>query len=122
MWSSLRDSVATGYGQPPATVYDWTLAPPSAKAADLKLPYEPEARLIIERFCNKVTKALYSNTNDISGLPSDAERAKLMGLLGRDLEDLESNIRTDGEPSCKFWFVLLANWCIDAVSSAKSTC
>ena len=94
-------SVATGYGQPPATVYDWTLAPTSSHAANFKLPYEAEARLLIERFCNKVTKSIYSNENDPVGLTSDVERSILIRFLVQDLENLEAKLECDGNPTCE---------------------
>lgn len=97
----MLDRVATGYGQPPSTVYDWTLAPVSPNATSFKLPYEAEARLLIERFCNKVTKSIYSNENDPVGLTSDIERSTLTRILVQDLEDLETKIRSRGSPSCK---------------------
>jgi len=95
------DSIATGYGQPPSTVYDWTLAPMSPTATSFKLPYEAEARLLIERFCNKVTKSIYSNENDPVGLTSDPQRSTLTRILVQDLEDLETKIRSRGSPTCK---------------------
>ncbi len=95
------DRVATGYGQPPSTVYDWTLAPVSPNATSFKLPYEAEARLLIEKFCNKVTKSIYSNENDPVGLTSDLERSILTRILVQDLEDLETKIRSSGSPTCK---------------------
>lgn len=94
-------SVATGYGQPPATVYDWTLAPTTINATNFKLPQEAEARLLIEKFCNKVTKSIYSNENDPVGLTSDAERSILMRILVQDLEDLEAKIQCNGNPTCE---------------------
>ena len=93
--------VATGYGQPPATVYDWTLAPTSSNATNFKLPYEAEARLLIERFCNKVTKSIYSNENDPVGLTSDAERSILIRFLVQDLENLEAKLKCDGSLTCE---------------------
>ncbi len=95
------DRVATGYGQPPSTVYDWTLAPVSPNVTSFKLPYEAEARLLIEKFCNKVTKSIYSNENDPVGLTSDLERSILTRILVQDLEDLETKIRSSGSPTCK---------------------
>lgn len=94
-------SVATGYGQPPSTVYDWTLAPINPIATSFQLPYEAEARLLIERFCNKVTKSIYTNENDPVGLTSDVERSTLTRILIQDLEDLETKIRGHGNPTCE---------------------
>ena len=85
--------MATGYGQPPSTVYDWTLDPLGFDEANFKLPPEAERRILIERFCNKVTKTLYSNRLDPVGLADDAHRSVLTTLLARELEELEQKLR-----------------------------
>lgn len=82
-------------------MYDWTLAPVSPNATSFKLPYEAEARLLIERFCHKVTKSIYSNENDPVGLTSDVERSTLTRILVHDLEDLETKIRSRGSLTCE---------------------
>lgn len=89
------DSVATGYGQPPSTVYDWTLNPSGLNESSFRLPPEVERRVIIERFCNKVTQALYSNRLDPVGLVDDSQRSALTTLLARDLEELEQKLGSD---------------------------
>lgn len=94
-------SVATGYGQPPATHYDWTLAPHGLKEGSFKLPEEAEARLLIERFCNKVTQILYSNDSDPVGLPSDTERSNMMRFLANDLQELQATLKSHTNPTCK---------------------
>ncbi|KAL6714160.1 hypothetical protein ACLMJK_008654 [Lecanora helva] len=81
--------VATGYGQPPSTFYDWTLTQASAFEEGFRLPPNSEGRLLIEKFCNKVTKALYSNYADPVGLAKDSERSVLTRFLARDYEYLE---------------------------------
>lgn len=85
--------MATGYGQPPSTVYDWTLDPLGFDEVNFKLPPEAERRILIERFCNKVTKTLYSNRLDPVGLADDAHRSVLTTLLARELEELEQKLR-----------------------------
>ena len=90
--------VATGYGQPPSTVYDWTFNPSGLNEPSFKLPSDIERRLLIERFCNKVTKALYSNRLDPVGLIDDAQRSVLTSFLAREFEDLEERLAT--EMSC----------------------
>lgn len=85
--------MATGYGQPPSTVYDWTLDPLGFDEAGFRLPLEAERRILVERFCNKVTKTLYSNRLDPVGLADDAQRSVLMTLLARELEELEQHLR-----------------------------
>ena len=84
-------SVATGYGLPPATLYDWTLSPPidSMEAKSLRLPDEIEARLRIEKFCDKVTKRLYGNDRDPVGLAGEEQRAVTASFLARDFDELE---------------------------------
>lgn len=89
------DSVATGYGQPPCTLYDGTLAPLGSNDANYRLPEDIEARLLTERFCNNVTKALYSNHLDPVGLPNDAERSILTTFLAREFQDLEEKLKPD---------------------------
>lgn len=84
--------VATGLGQPPSTVYDWTLEPSGADEINYHLPQEVQARLTIERFCNKVTKAFYSNRSDPVGLVDDSQRSSLTDFLARDLEDIEESL------------------------------
>lgn len=90
-------SVATGYGLPPATVYDWTLSPPAdaTEAKNLRLPDEIEARLRIEKFCDKVTKRLYGNDRDPVGLASEEQRAVMASFLARDFDELERQLGTN---------------------------
>lgn len=90
-------SVATGYGLPPATLYDWTLSPPvdSPEAKSLRLPDEIEARLRIEKFCDKVTKRLYGNDRDPVGLAAEEQRAIMTSFLARDFEELERQLGTN---------------------------
>ena len=93
-------SVATGYGQPPSTFYDWTLAPSGAHEPSFRLPDDVYGRLLIERFSNKVTKALYSNRLDPVGLVSDDERSVHTTFLAREYEDLEQKLQLDGSCTC----------------------
>ncbi|KAL3472219.1 hypothetical protein BJX99DRAFT_235947 [Aspergillus californicus] len=85
--------VATGYGQPPCTIYDWTLSSQESMDPNFKLPDSIKHRLDIEKFCDKVTKALYTNRRDPVGLCSSLERSTLTSLLSRDLEDLETQLK-----------------------------
>ena len=91
--------VATGYGQPPSTLYDWTLGASELVDANFQLPREIKARLQIEVFVDKVTKALYNNRRNPVGLAEDGERASLMSFLTRDFEELEDQLKleNDGE-------------------------
>lgn len=92
--------VATGYGQPPSTFYDWTLAPSGAHEPSFKLADDVYGRLLIETFSNKVTKALYSNRLDPVGLVSDNERLVHTTFLAREYEDLEQKLQLDGSCTC----------------------
>lgn len=92
--------MATGYGQPPISYYDWTLGPHSSNESSFQLPEESEARLLIERFCDKVTQTLYSKYADPVGLPNDTERSTLMKLLMSNLQELEARLTTRTNPTC----------------------
>jgi hypothetical protein len=89
------DSVATGYGQPPNTLYDWTLSPSGPTEASFRLPDEVEGRLLIEKFSNNVTKALYSNHQDPVGLADESQSSHLIVFLQREYEDLEYKLKYD---------------------------
>lgn len=90
------ERVATGYGQPPSTFYDWTLAPSGAHEPSFRLSDDVHRRLLIEMFSSKVTKALYSNRLDPVGLVSDNERSVHTTFLAREYEDLEQRLQLDG--------------------------
>ncbi|KAL8810342.1 MAG: hypothetical protein Q9200_002662 [Gallowayella weberi] len=85
--------VATGYGQPPSTVYDWALVPSVSSGGNYQLPEEVEIRLSIERFCNKVTRSFYTNRMDPVGLVSDEQRALMSDFLAHDFEEIESQLK-----------------------------
>ena len=87
------DRVATGYGQLPTRIYDWTLAPSNAKEEQFRLPDDLEARLSIERFCNKVTEGLYSNLSDPIGTVDDAQRSILILFLAKEFEELQQVLK-----------------------------
>ena len=87
--------VSTGYGQPPTTFYEWTLAPSGPNESSFRLPPDAEGRLLIERFSNNVTKALYSNPSDPVGLANDNERSVLTTFLQREYDDLEVKLKPD---------------------------
>ncbi|KAL9133951.1 MAG: hypothetical protein Q9175_004872 [Cornicularia normoerica] len=94
--NAVAQRVATGYGQPPSTFYDWTLAPSGAHEPSFRLSDDVYGRLLIETFSNKVTKALYSNRLDPVGLVSDSERSVHTIFLAREYEDLEQKLQLDG--------------------------
>ncbi|OAX80359.1 hypothetical protein ACJ72_05310 [Emergomyces africanus] len=87
--------VATGYGQPSQTLIDWTLSSPESVDQNFKLPTEIKCRLDIEKFCDKVTRGLYSNPRDPVGLSSDDERFIVTTILAKDFEELESQLSQD---------------------------
>lgn len=93
--NGVAQRVSTGYGQPPLTLYDWTLSPTGPVESSFRLPPEVEGRLLIERFSNNVTKALYSNHSDPVGLANENERSVLTTFLQREYEDLEQKLKTD---------------------------
>jgi len=84
----LYESVATGYGQPPSTMYDWALEPSSLKDADYHLPPELAIRLRIEKFCDRVTKSLYSSKPD-PGEFTSREKLVVVQILESELRDME---------------------------------
>lgn len=84
--------MATGYGQPSSTLFDWTL---SSSEADFRLPPEMKAQLDVEKFCDKISKALYGNRRDPVGLLSDEERRVMVTVLTNDFEELESQLRVE---------------------------
>ncbi|KAF4254088.1 hypothetical protein KXW98_000682 [Aspergillus fumigatus] len=86
--------VATGYGQPPSTLYDWTLSASGSVDPNFKLPEDIRRRLDVEIFCDKVTKTLYTNRRDPVGLCSDQERSTLISFLSRDFDDLEDQVKS----------------------------
>lgn len=82
------DSVATGYGQPPGTIYDWALEPASLRDADYSPPEDLQTRLRIEKFCDRVTKSLYSSKPEPAEFIS-AEKLLIVQLLENELRDME---------------------------------
>ncbi len=85
--------VATGYGQPSNTLYDWTLGAKAAQVdANFALPPTISDHLRIERFAEKVSSTLYSARQDPVGLVSDSERQAYVNLLASDFADLEEEI------------------------------
>lgn len=86
----VAQSLGTGYGQPASSLYDWTLAVRAGDAGPFSLSPELDARLQIERFCDKVSKEMYSNASDSIGLAGDELRAMLIRLFKRDHNDLRA--------------------------------
>ncbi|KAH6657866.1 hypothetical protein BKA67DRAFT_513481 [Truncatella angustata] len=84
--------VGTGYGQPASSLYDWTLAIRPGEEGPFTLSTELAARLRIERFCDKVSKEMYSNASDPRGVAGDEHRAMLMRVYRRDYQELQASI------------------------------
>lgn len=96
----VAQSIGTGYGQPASTLYDWTLAIRPGEQGPFTLSPELEARLQIERFCDKVSKEMYSNASDPRGVAGDELRALLTRVYRREYGELQVSIlsRTDLSP------------------------
>ncbi|PLB39289.1 transcription factor domain-containing protein [Aspergillus candidus] len=84
----VAQNVATGYGQPPGTIYDWALEPASLRDADYSPPEDLQTRLRIEKFCDRVTKSLYSSKPEPAEFIS-AEKLLIVQLLENELRDME---------------------------------
>ncbi|KAL2165412.1 hypothetical protein VTH06DRAFT_710 [Thermothelomyces fergusii] len=88
----VAQTIGTGYGQPASTLYDWTLAIRPGVDGPFSLGPELEARLQIERFCDKVSKEMYSNASDPRGVAGDEHRAMLMRVYRREFNELQASI------------------------------
>ncbi|KAJ5357924.1 transcriptional regulator family: Fungal Specific TF [Penicillium brevicompactum] len=86
----VAQNVATGYGQPPSTIYDWALEPASLRDADYRLPDELAMRLRIEKFCDRVTKALYSSKPEPAEI-INADKLVIVHILESELQDMEAD-------------------------------
>ncbi|KAH8899241.1 hypothetical protein GQ53DRAFT_635098 [Thozetella sp. PMI_491] len=88
----VAQTIGTGYGQPASTLYDWTLATRPGDSGPFALTPELEARLQIERFCDKVSKEMYSNASDSRGVAGDEHRAMLMRVYRREFGELQAAV------------------------------
>ncbi|KIX92056.1 uncharacterized protein Z520_12210 [Fonsecaea multimorphosa CBS 102226] len=96
--------ICTAYGQPPLSIYDWTLGPkPIETNPNYELPAPVLNRLLIEKFVDKVSRTLYMNPNDPVGLAADAERPTYVSFLAHELEELEDKLRKDTSPITKVY-------------------
>lgn len=66
---------------------------------NFKLPGDIKPRLEIEKFCDKITRSLYSNRRDPVGLSSDQERLTIISFLSRDFDELEEQFKS--QKDCK---------------------
>ncbi|KAB8236820.1 hypothetical protein BDV23DRAFT_104611 [Aspergillus alliaceus] len=90
----VAQNVATGYGQPPGTIYDWALEPASLQDADYHPSHDLQTRLRIEKFCDRVTKSLYSSKPEPAEFIS-AEKLLIVQLLENELRDMEVELGRD---------------------------
>jgi hypothetical protein len=88
--TDLLYSVATGYGQPATTIYDWALEPASLRDADYRLPDDLAIRLRIEKFCDRVTKSLYSSKPEPAEFMS-ADKLVVVQILENELNEMEAD-------------------------------
>lgn len=88
----VAQSIGTGYGQPASTLYDWTLAIRPGEDGPFTLSTELETRLQIERFCDKVSKEMYSNASDPRGVAGDELRSLLTRVYKREFGELSVSI------------------------------
>ncbi|KAJ5727455.1 transcriptional regulator family: Fungal Specific TF [Penicillium malachiteum] len=87
----VAQNVATGYGQPASTIYDWALEPASFKDADYRLPTDLAIRLRIEKFCDRVTKALYSSKPEPGDFVS-ADKLVIVQILESEFREMEVEV------------------------------
>lgn len=78
-------------------MYDWTLSSNDSMDPNFRLPDDIRSRLEIEKFCDKVTKSLYTNRRDPVGLCSDQERSTLISFLSRDFDELENQLKAHND-------------------------
>ncbi|KIW30728.1 hypothetical protein, variant [Cladophialophora immunda] len=96
--------ICTAYGQPPLSIYDWTLGPkPIETNPNYELPAPIFNRLLIEKFVDKVSRTLYMNPHDPVGLAADTERPTYVSFLAHELEELEDRLRKDTSPITKVY-------------------
>ena len=69
------------------------------KETGFQLSPEVDVRLRIEMFCDKVTKALYTNSRDPVGLTNEEEKSIITTILAKELEEIEQKLKPD--ISCK---------------------
>ena len=51
----------------------------------------------VEKFCDKITKALYGNRRDPVGLTTDQERHTMLSFLARDFDELEEQLKVQND-------------------------
>ena len=113
--------MATAYGQPSNTLYDWTLASKPDADESFRLPSAILNPLLIEQFSDKVSKTLYTNRHDPVGLGSDHERATYVSFLNSDFAELQDRLRNDPSPITKIYLLATnVHLCISAFFSPST--
>ncbi|EDN93250.1 hypothetical protein SS1G_09116 [Sclerotinia sclerotiorum 1980 UF-70] len=86
----VSQSVSTANGQPTITIYDWGLGDGLEQNSEI-LPPGIKHRLKIEKFCQKVSKKLYGNSSEVTGVLSDIdEQISVTSMLERQYQQLEA--------------------------------
>lgn len=99
----VAQSVSTGYGLPPQTVYDSTLDPAltlrtGSSNDTFPIPEELRRRLELEKFANKVTTTLYGYNSEASS----REQALFANMAAKDLQQqFDDPGRSQGPGSSK---------------------
>lgn len=105
-WAScniVSQAISTGHGQPPKSIYDWTLtslteSPIGSAATSTAIAGDLYWRLQIERYCNRISQKFYNNrTNDI-GITEAEQRNAYMSLLEGEYADLQRKIEHLNSP------------------------
>ncbi|KAL2844369.1 hypothetical protein BJY01DRAFT_263996 [Aspergillus pseudoustus] len=90
----VAQNVATGYGQPSGTVYDWALEPTSLQNAGYYPSEDLCVRFRIEKFCDHVTRSLYNGQLDGATFIT-TEKLLIVQLLENELREIESGAGKD---------------------------
>ncbi|KAF7897918.1 uncharacterized protein EAF01_008884 [Botrytis porri] len=86
----VSQSVSTANGQPTITIYDWGLGDGLEQDSEV-LPPGIKQRLKIEKFCQKVSKTLYGNSSEVTGVLSNIdEQISMTNMLENQYQQLES--------------------------------
>ncbi|KFY48768.1 hypothetical protein V495_01048 [Pseudogymnoascus sp. VKM F-4514 (FW-929)] len=88
----VMQSVATGYGQPSMTLYDWALSPRLPNRPDYQLGKYLGHRLRIEKLCDRITKALYYDVPPTSGATENSDNIGVIRLLDQELVQLGAEL------------------------------
>ena len=82
-------SVSTSNGQPSAAIYDWNMGTGLTDNGE-RISLETLQRLLISRFCDKVTKSLYTNPSEVVGILPISELPAAATQLETEYHNLEA--------------------------------